>query len=155
MASFKDSTGNLWSVRITVADLRTLKELDAHPDKLLSDGLKPLGELLSDSERVVSVLYILTGSHGKVEPEDFARIFDGDTLESGSKALLDAITDFIPSARREPLRALQAKLTEIGSEMNKQALDSVSQIDVKTVVELALKNTATDSPDKSELTPVG
>lgn len=148
MAAFQDSEGNNFSVRLTVADLRTLKELGAHPDELLKDGLKGLAELLADAERVVSVLYALTHKQfpGGRTPEQFAEIFDGDTLERGSLALLDAITDFIPSSRRAALRELRAKLEEIGNELASRATKAIQEVDAHSLATSMLSG----SPAKSE-----
>ena len=112
----------------------------------MKGGLKGLAELLADAERVVSVLYALTRSHGVTTPEQFAQAFDGDTLERGSLALLDAITDFIPSSRRAALRELRTKLEEIGNELTSRAMKEIQAVDAQSLATSMLSG----SPAKSE-----
>ena len=162
MATFTDDEKRPWTVRITVADLKTLRELNAHPDDLLAGEMRALAELVGDAERLVGVLYALCHDQAKgagVEPEAFAAGFGGTGLDAGADALVKAIADFSRGQRRAALTELAAKWAEVKARMGELAAVKIRAIDPDLMAREALlrasTSSATGSPASPALTPPG
>lgn len=117
--TFKDLAGRSWTLSLTAASLKRLREQVSIDLKLLiKDKLAALVELLDDPERFVGVLWVLCESQAathSISPEQFPEGFGGDTLEAAGAAFVEAIALFSPNPTRDLLRAWAKKHTEIGT----------------------------------------
>ena len=78
MASFKDRTGRVWQVEITVHSLRQVRQqLNVNLATLTEDNFSGLNALFSDVELLVNVLYLLCRDQAeKDEAGNAQKIFD-------------------------------------------------------------------------------
>lgn len=120
MPGFADCLGRKWDVRLTVADLKPLKEAGLDCAALMT-SLENLPDMLfGDAERLATALYRL--AKPDITPDEFAAGMDGPTLEAGGVALIEACVDFFPRSRiaaamkgriREGLAAMDEKLVSL------------------------------------------
>ncbi|MGC1272798.1 MAG: hypothetical protein WBC44_03760 [Planctomycetaceae bacterium] len=111
MQTFFDADSRMWTVDISLAEIRDVKRqlgID-----LLDVGNETLfARLVQDPELIVDVLHVVLGSQCDekgVEAVTFARAMRGNTLDDASRALLESLVDFFPRRRREVLRAALRK----------------------------------------------
>lgn len=102
MPKFTDAEGREWSIKITVGDLKPLREMGLDLNKLTTSGER-LGDLLfGDPENLVNVLFHLCHKQADergITPEAFALAIDGSTLEQAGEAMLEGAIDFFPRSR--------------------------------------------------------
>lgn len=121
MATFVDSEGREWQVRLTVGALGDVREeagVDLGAALRSEQGLAEL--VLGDPAALVKVLWVLVESQSldkDVDPVRFAHGFDGATLERATEALLAAVADFFPRSRvgkalRENLSAALTRMDD-------------------------------------------
>lgn len=125
MASFKTTDPDReWKVRLTVGlceELKAAEGLDI--GGVIKDAEKFVAVLFAEPDRLVRVLWECckgqAAAYG-VTPEQFGGLFDGDVLESGVEALLDAAVGFIPKSQgREGIKAgLPKVLAKMATEAN-------------------------------------
>lgn len=140
MASFKDTEGREWLVTLNTAQVKRVKQrLGINlADPQESDVLHKLADAIT----LVDVLYVLVEKQAKersVSDESFGEALGGDTLESASTAILEALCDFFPRARRMMMRKVLAEvesqrvkaielLERDGDELIRKAFDQAAQI---------------------------
>lgn len=149
MATFADKDGTAWSVALTVGDLEDCKEAGADLRPVLRDETKLINLLFHEPDTLVRVMWVLCHRQAEadgVEPEQFARLFDGPTLERASVALVEAVIDFFPRSKvAATLRAnLHKLLAKMDADMSRAAEKRVDEI---------LSGSATSSPASSDSTP--
>ncbi len=122
MKNFTDNQGRQWTLEVNVNAIKRVRGLvgvDLYA--LLSDGLKPLGELLGDPCKFVDVLYCLCKSEAdarKVDDSDFGRAMVGDVLTLAADALVEELINFFPNARgRQAMTEALRKSKEIGEKI--------------------------------------
>jgi hypothetical protein len=112
MPTFKDTNGREWLVTINVAQVRRVREklsvnlADVHTDAVLAK--------LQDPVTLVDVLFVLVEAQAHerhISDEDFAAGLGGDALEAACAAILEALCDFFPKAKRLILRKVLAETT--------------------------------------------
>lgn len=98
MARFKTKDGREWVLEVTLQtylDFRQRFEIDLRTS--LKENPKPLAEALGDPDRLGQILWMMCEDQAlklKLEPEQFARLFNGDAARSALTALWEAIWDF-------------------------------------------------------------
>ena len=98
MATFTDCLGREHALRITVANLRPLRELGLSIDKIAEAG-EALGTLLfGDRERLADALWAIRSGDAITRP-DFDDGMDGPALERGGEAMVEAVIDFSPRSK--------------------------------------------------------
>lgn len=124
MAVFTDRNKHQLTVNLTVGAIRKVRsETGIDLGSSLTDE-KALASLMFGSpDRLVSILYVLTGS--TADPDEFADAFDGPTLERATDALLQAIADFFPRSRIAA--AIREKMSEMLNEMDQNILDQINR----------------------------
>lgn len=118
MSTFTDRYGKTHTVTLTVGSLADVKrKTGVDLSRALSDSGALADLLFTDPARLVSVLYVLTGSGG--DADEFAHAFDGPTVERASEALMGAIADFFPRSRvgKAIRENLQGMLEEMDSKL--------------------------------------
>lgn len=108
--SFTDTEGRRWTLNITIADVRRVRDqLDIDLMELVEGGL--LERIAGDPVLLVDLLYALCGDDAAaLGDQAFGRSFDGDVIEQAQRAFVEAVIDFFPPAKRETLRRLMSKI---------------------------------------------
>jgi hypothetical protein len=153
MATFKDSANREWLVSIDTLQLRRVREATKFElAKLLADKMRLLQEIAADPELLASVLFVLCREQvtklGVTEEQFFAGLA-GDPLAEAFDAFIQAYADFSPSHLRKLLLTMVKKQKEYVEERTAEAVEKLEAPN-ETV-----KNSPTDSPESSELIPVG
>ena len=129
MKQFTDNQARSWTVTINVAALKRVRTL-LDVDLLEVFGGQLLEKLVSDPVMLCDVIYALCKPDAdarSVSDEDFGRSMGGDSIETGTMALLEELADFFPTRRRTLLqKALQAmkRMDEIALDMAQKRLES-------------------------------
>ncbi|MFQ3588526.1 MAG: hypothetical protein SNJ74_11425 [Fimbriimonadaceae bacterium] len=124
MHSFRDNAGRAWTVAINVAAVKRVRGLvgiDLY--KLIDEGFKPLGALVSDPVQLADVLYCLCKDEAdakQVTDEDFGRALAGDAITLAADAFVEELIDFFPDARA---RASLTKVLSAGRKVRDKLLD--------------------------------
>lgn len=103
---FKDSAGHEWRFTPSLGLFDTI--LEATGVDLIPDGndVSAVMALPTNRRKLAEVLWAAVQSQaGSITQKDFNEKLDGDALTSGWGALLDGIVFFIPSQRREEVKA--------------------------------------------------
>lgn len=104
MPSFKDTEGRVWTLRITVAAIRRIKDIagiDLGDFSVFGEG-GPFSDLGSDSCRLVEIVYAAVKPEADilgVNMEKFMESFVGETVVKASEALLESLADFFPGSQ--------------------------------------------------------
>ena len=104
MPSFKDTEGRVWTLRITVAAIRRIKDIagiDLGDFSVFGEGA-PFSDLGSDSCRLVEIVYAAVKPEADiigVTMEKFMESFVGETVVKASEALLESLADFFPGSQ--------------------------------------------------------
>lgn len=104
MPSFKDTEGRVWTLRITVAAIRRIKDIagiDLGDFSVFGEG-GPFSDLGSDSCRFVEIVYAAVKPEADiigVTMEKFMESFVGETVVKASEALLESLADFFPGSQ--------------------------------------------------------
>jgi hypothetical protein len=129
MRTFNDNAGRTWTIAINVAAIkrvRGLLNIDLY--KLVDDGFRPLGELVSDPVRLADVLYCLCKDEADarhVSDEDFGRALYGDAITLAADAFVEELIDFFPDART---RASLTKVLAAGRKLRDRLLDHAETV---------------------------
>jgi hypothetical protein len=145
MSEFVDSSGNAWQVRIDVSTIKRVRDKYGIDLSKVMSSQSELTRLADDVVLLVDVLFALVSPQAetrKVSAEDFAHLLAGDTIESATNALMEAIIDFFPQSRRVLLRQLWEKL---------KAYDQQNMTKAKTAIdELTFGDSFTSMPVTQE-----
>lgn len=117
MRTFKDTKGRQWELAVNVSAIRRVKAL-AQVDLLEVLGGRLIDRLLNEPETLADVLFALVRDQAaaqSITSEDFGAGLAGDAIDDATKALLEELADFFPSARRTLLRTALTKVREAES----------------------------------------
>lgn len=148
MAKFT-AGGTEWDLTITVADLPSLKEVGFDPGKLFDEKEGLAARMTVDPGIVVRVLYVLCEKQVKtrnLEPEDFARLFDGETFGRATEALTAEVAGFFPHSRAA--RVLSKRAADIFA-----AEEQLIEAELNKRLHSMSNGSAGNLPATSELTP--
>lgn len=111
MHKFKDREGHEWTLQMTVAQARQLK------DRLSLDvfDVQSLQQLAEDPFTAANVLYVLCEKQAQaaeISDEQFGERLAGDSFEEAITALLEEFVDFFPKRQREVLKTILATLNK-------------------------------------------
>lgn len=166
MASFKDKTGDLWTLEITYQDVLRVREVTEKNSGRRIDLLKPhegsppaSALLASDLDMFCDVLHTLLETQLKAASLgmlDFVGRLGGQELCDANDAFLEAWTDFFQK-RRQPAQAeLIRKSADMQAQLNRIAAEEASTINTaeeagKVMTKLLPKReTATNTNQKSQ-----
>lgn len=114
---FTDARGRSWPLTMNVNTVRRVKAACGVDllDLVTLTGSEvktdTLDRLADDPCLLVDVLFEIVrpaANDCNVTPEAFADALDGDAIEAATVALLEAVIDFFPSAKRRALKAMLA-----------------------------------------------
>ena len=115
MHTFNDTLGRTWSVAINADAIRRVRGLlkinlvDALDGKLVE-------QLVGDPVLLCDVLFALCQEEAEakqVTDRDFGRALSGDAVDDATRALLEELVDFSPSAKRTVFRKALDKLKRL------------------------------------------
>jgi len=101
MRTFIDNSGHSWTISLTVAAIKRVRDL-AKVDLLdLADG-RIFEKLVADPITLCDVLYAVCKPQAEVSQvsdTEFGEAMAGDAIEQASKALIEELIQFFPNAR--------------------------------------------------------
>ncbi len=128
--NFTDQKNRVYECKVTLATAIQFKKLGI--DLMQAFDGKLWEQLATNPELLVNVLALsVKASLDKmaIDEQEFAESLGGDSLESATKALMDAIADFSPPLQRAAMRKLIQKTNAVeqlaGEDLNKK-LDQVT-----------------------------
>ncbi len=155
MAKFTDHTGFDWHLRLTVGDVSDVKRETRVNLGLAAKDAAWVEAVFSDPAKLVEILYVLCEPQCKaagLSPEDFARRFDGATLEAAGQALAEAVADFFP--RSAVAQALRRNLAKVMAAADAKAVAEIERTAEKlTSAKSTASPSPTNSPASAESTP--
>ena len=141
MAEFMDTKKRRWPVALTVGDIRRIRTATGVDLlSLFDEKSTALMELQTDLQLLLDVLFEATRKAREakgVDDEEFADSLDADCAESAVNALLEALVDFFPSARRAALRAALAASNRAIETACKTATKQIEALDVEAIISAA------------------
>ena len=104
--TFTDSLNRNWEIGLTLGDCRTIRTATKIE---LGDASKvgDLANLVNAPEKLGEVLWLLSKEQAEamgVTQDEFNRGLDGDALQAGWKAIVEAFIAFCPSSVRDTVR---------------------------------------------------
>jgi len=127
--SFTDADGRQWVVRITNRTVRDIKDkLGIDVRELLNDETKPLLELLSDSLKLSSIVFVACCEQAKekgVTEDQFLDAIYGDVGEQMAEAFSVAYIDFFPNPQ---LRDAITKMLGLNREIKTEAAIKANEV---------------------------
>lgn len=156
---FTDLKGRTWAIAITHGDaVRIRKELAVSFYHLCDKESEGLGELLSDPEKFVAVMFSLVEAKANkdgVTPEDFGSSIDGATLEAMGDAFLAALAFFFPNKQaRIAIQETAKKAKEVGALLETKLRSQIAAITPESLIkalEIKSSGKSTESPVAAEL----
>jgi hypothetical protein len=124
MPAFKDTEGRNWSVGITVATIKRVRDL-MDVDLMEAVEGKLLDRLSTDPVLLVDVVYAVCKPEADivgVTDVQFGTAMAGDVIEHATVALIEAIIDFFPNPRD---RATMRKVYTSTQRMMEKARDVI------------------------------
>lgn len=143
---FTDAAGRDWSLALSIGAAKRVKE---HPQTNLDllDDPKALDTLLRNSYLLANVLWLLCEDQAKtanVADKDFGEGLAGDAIEQATNALLEAMVDFFPSSRRDPLRQALATMKEAQAKANKMIQGKLTSPAMASLMDRELRTMSDD-----------
>jgi hypothetical protein len=145
MKTFKDSAGTEWTVNVTVATVKRVKDL-CGVNLMDVVGGELLKELASDPVKLVDTLYVICkpqATERSVTDEQFAERLSGDSLADATEAFLQGLADFFPQPQRGIIQKLLTKRTEFNATVQtaaEQRIDTLaSELTEKIASDFATK----------------
>ena len=131
VATFKDKTGDVWTVELDVDAIRKAKR-ETGVDLAAMFTVNGLAELANPETLVIfDVIFSLVESQANarhVTAKDFAKRFCGQTIEDAETALIDAALDFLPPGRAEPLRRIRERAAEVQAKAAELVTAKIAQM---------------------------
>lgn len=153
MRSFKDTTGKLHDVNVTVATIARVKsQTGVNFMEIIGEKSREIIEKLSDPETFVSVLGAVLNCDGLA----LAESLDGDSVEAAMNAILESVLDFFPKEKSHGIRLALQKTRQAMDRMQREANASLQamidsgELDAK--IESALNPSFGSLPENSALT---
>jgi hypothetical protein len=130
MKTFTDANGREWALSIDVAAIKRMRDI-AGVDILGNSGSDNSAflQMAENPVMLVDAIYAVCKKEVEARGMDqdaFAVGITGDVIDRATSALLDAVIDFFPSARRNVLKAAIEKLRALQGVMLDHALASLS-----------------------------
>lgn len=125
---FKDKTGREWIIDLDVVTCRAIKKSHGVDLANYHDG-NAHRVLWSDDEKLVNVLWDLVEAQAQregIDAESFGKSLNGDALAAALDAIQAAVVGFTRPDRRELVRQIQAKASQITAKMIAKAAAEIS-----------------------------
>jgi hypothetical protein len=148
MQSFTDKNGNTWDLELNIgAAMRLKSRLKFDLDKIISpdpenNNKTPLETISEDSILLFNIIFILCEKKlesRNLNQEQFAELFDADTIQKATDALLDEIINFSRPAIRKILLQLKQISKEYSDEAGKELDRIINSPEFKNEVKAKIK----------------
>jgi len=150
MKTFVDSAGRSWTLTVNVDALRRVRQLTGvNPVADLVDGTL-FDSLATDPVLLCDLLYAVCKPQADavgVSSEQFGQAMIGDAIHDATMAFLESLVDFFPTARRNVLQKLLARIKEADKSQLELAEVKLKQLEQK------LGEESSSLPESSALTP--
>jgi len=140
---WKDKSGNLHTLEITGSIARQINQklsLDLMQCLVDQAGIETILKRLADSPETLMVACAI--AEGVQADDSFFAVWDGDSFESASVALLESIANFIPRRPREILHRLIVKMKAandaIGDKATAAAMATLEKLDFSSAISQSL-----------------
>ena len=167
VTTFDDRHGNTWEVAVTPHEYKTIREdldfdcydivlrgLDEDKEAAAARFQKAILKLETDDEFLGNLLYCCVDEEAvslNISHTKFVRGLDGDALNAGLTAFLQALTNFFREpAYRNYLQKFLEFLTLAKEQANNQAIAEIDKADVGSLVRNFIDSVG-NSPESSEL----
>ena len=141
MRTFKDNAGRTWTISLTVAAVKRVRDL-AKLDLLdLANG-RVFERLVADPITLCDALYAACKPQADAEgisDEQFGEAMAGDAIEHASKALVEELIQFFPNARERA--ALSRVVRTMDAAMDRARSDVERRLDggeIERAIEAAM-----------------
>lgn len=128
MASFKDSKGRTWLIRITPRHMIEVEKFCGRKlGTVLQNDAEGLGEILGDPAELCKVLWPLVSDDAEkrgISLDDFLESVVGDPIDDACAALLEGLHDCFPTSQAIMLMAMN-RLVKSKQNVDKQKLETL------------------------------
>lgn len=147
MATFKDSSGNEWTLQLDAPLIEAVRE-ECKIDLVACDGSTQM-RLTDDDVLLVDVLWRLCREKANDEAAFKRAMNDGDALDRAYDALFQATLSFCRSHKRTTLQTIVAKQEELVKAATAKALESVNKAEIPAELlnKLTRLTSATNTPE--------
>lgn len=155
MQSFTDTQGREWTPAVDVNAVKRVRAM-TKVDLLTALEGTLLPRLRDDPVLLVDVLFVLCDAQAErqsVTSEQFGQAMAGDVIDAATEALLQNLVDFFPKARRRPLLAGLAKMSQATNLASERATARIETMDLESLLPPSLGGTSTASPASAGATP--
>ncbi len=155
MRTFKDNAGRTWTISLTVAAVKRVRDL-AKLDLLDLASGRVFERLVADPVTLCDALYAACKPQADAEgisDEQFGEAMAGDAIEHASKALVEELIQFFPNARERA--ALSRVVQTMDAAMDRARSDVERRLEsgeIERTLELAMAVTATSPTDGASST---
>ena len=132
MAVFRDAKGRDWTVTVDTTTVKPVRE--ALQVDLLDTTGRTLERLADDPSLLVDVLWVLCRDEAKergVSDVQFGQALVGDSIDAATNALMEAVTDFFPSRKRDVLRRASAMAERVRQKGTELAMSKIENPDLE------------------------
>ncbi len=126
---FKDTSGKLWTLTISIKNYIDIKQkFGIDISDVFSKDNNWLAQLAAQDDlmNLIGILLEVTESARKeqnISDDDFFALFDGDTLEAATSAFIEAVVLFLPAHKQIAMRTV-VEAVEVGLQKTQETLDA-------------------------------
>lgn len=145
---FTDNAGDEWLVFIDTRTVRAARK-ELGYDLMATFTERKLLELAGDPPLVVDLVYLACREQCDqrgVSDREFGKRLVGDSVEHASDALLRALADFFPTAKRRVLEKILDKADAMARKMTQSLQDATASGEVDRAIDEGLASMATTGP---------
>jgi hypothetical protein len=158
MKTFVDTTGQSWTIQLTINSVKRVRELlDVNLLDLMGGDPPLLTRLGTDIVLLCDVIFALVriqADDAKITDEQFGKALGGEAIQAASVAFYDElISFFLGVGRRDVVRAITAQRNLIEKAVLRIEMD-LGMIDLDKVIDETIGKLSTNLPGHAGLTPV-
>ena len=134
MQVFKDANGGEWSVSVNVGTVKRLRAIGC--DIMAEDG-NGIMSLSSDPVMLGDALWCVCKDQAAakcITEDSFFSAIGGDSIESATEALIGAVIDFFPSARRNLMKKAMLKSKALQRVAIERAEEKIEKMELQSVM---------------------
>lgn len=151
MRTFTDTAGHTWTVNINVDAIKRVRAACKINLWTIVDNKENLAQL-NDPVTLVDVIFVVCSDEATARTVDdvaFAKALGGDALEAATNALMEALVDFFPKARRMLLSKVLEKGRALETIILKRAETSLENGDLEAEAQALLAPQPQSEPSGS------
>ena len=140
---FTDTTGRVWRLRITVGDVKRIREQTGFDVNKFGDAeetLKLVENHLLIAEILVVVCQDQMATDG-ITQDQFEDALDGDVLETAADQLIHALVDWLPKSKGQLVAEWLAKVNEATDSLNSALSEPIQNLDTTQIAKKVANET--------------